>query len=76
MPIQTHARYTARLDVPLSGDPAAHVDIVVDSSGRVDIVVDSSGRSMRFTSSSETSEADAKRKIREFLQAARDAANA
>lgn len=58
--------HTATLQVPLAAGPEA---ISID-------VVQSPERRMIFKATSNVSEADARRKVREFLQAARDAAQA
>ena len=64
MGINTSAVYTARLDVPFAaGDE--EVKIVTQVSPE---------RRYTFSATSTVSEADARRKVRDFLQAARDAA--
>lgn len=64
MPIRSTSVHTASLTVPVSGDPA----------DRVVVIEEPDGRSITFQTTSTSSDADAKHKIRDFLQAARDAA--
>ena len=64
MPISTTSKHTASLTVPVSGDPA----------DRIVITPAPDGRSVTFSMESGVSAAEAKGKIRDFLQAARDAA--
>jgi hypothetical protein len=66
MPVTTTSEHRARLEVPVSANPAETVSVVPASS--------TDGRTILFVATSDVSPADAKRKIREFLQAARDAA--
>jgi hypothetical protein len=64
MPIQVESKFTGSLTVPMSGDPAA----------RVNVIENEQARTVTFSSTSTISEADARRMVRDFLQAARDAA--
>lgn len=66
MPIATSSLHTAELTVPVSGDPADKIEINESPDQRL----------VTFRVQSTVSEADAKSKIRGFLQAARDASQA
>lgn len=66
MPIEVNSTHVATLTVPQSGNPAETITVTVSPDGRL----------MYFVATSDVSEADARGKLRAFLQAARDAAQA